>query len=257
VDSRARVALAGKLLAMGDDELILGHRDSEWTGHAPILEEDIAFANIAVDELGHAKTWYTLLAELSGRDPETYPDELVFFRDAAAYRSAHLVELPKGDWAFSMLRQYVFDAAEMARLPRLAESGYRPLAEAAAKIRKEEVYHYRHTRAWVQRLGQGTEESHSRLQSALDELWRYTPQLFAVLPDEAVLVEAGLVPCVAPDEVYAAWQELALPALREAGLAVPQVSDPLAARREEHSEHLAALLAEMQEVARLERGVEW
>jgi ring-1,2-phenylacetyl-CoA epoxidase subunit PaaC len=255
VDSRARVALAGKLLAMGDDELILGHRDSEWTGHAPILEEDIAFANIAVDELGHAKTWYTLLAELGGQDPLTYPDELVFFRDAAAYRSAYLVELPKGDWAFSLLRQYLFDAAEMARLPRLAESGYRPLAEAAAKIRKEEVYHYRHTRAWVERLALGTEESRRRLQAALDGLWRYTPQLFAALPDEALLVEAGLAPNL--DEVYAAWQALALPTLKETGLTIPNVRDSVVAPREEHSQHLPALLAEMQEVARLERGVEW
>jgi ring-1,2-phenylacetyl-CoA epoxidase subunit PaaC len=208
-----------------------------------------------VDEMGHAKTWYTLLAELTGRDPETYPDELVFFRDAAAYRSAHLVELPKGDWAFSILRQYLLDAAEMARLPRLAESGYRPLAEAAAKIRKEEVYHYRHTRAWLERLALGTEESRRRLQAALDGLWRYTPQLFAALPGEALLVEAGLAPDL--DEVYAAWQELALPILQETGLTLPNVGDPVVAPREEHSPHLPALLAEMQEVARLERGVEW
>ena len=126
---------------LADDELILGQRDSEWTGHAPILEEDIAFSNIAQDELGHATIWYGLLSELTGEEP----NELVFFRDFDDFRNVTLVELPNGDWAFSMLRQYLFDAFEMVRLSQLLESLYRPVAEAAAKIRMEELYHYRHT----------------------------------------------------------------------------------------------------------------
>src|SRR5215471_16608308 len=141
-------ALPTYLLALADDELLLGHRDSEWTGHAPILEEDIAFANLAQDEIGHAALWYGLLRNLDGSDP----DRLIFFREPGAFRNAQLVELPKGDWAFSMLRQYLFDAAESVRLPLLAVSTHRPLAEAAAKIRPEELYHLRHTQAWIQRL---------------------------------------------------------------------------------------------------------
>ena len=122
--------LADRLLALADDELILAHRNSEWAGHAPVLEEDIAFANLALDEMGHAAIWYGLREALTGESA----DRLIFFRDAGAYRNAQLVELPRGDWAFAMLRQYLFDAAESVRLPQLANSAYRPLAEAAAKI---------------------------------------------------------------------------------------------------------------------------
>src|SRR5258708_18951852 len=166
--------VAAYLLALADDELILGPRDSEWTGHAPILEEDIAFANIAQDEIGHASLWYGLAHGLGGAET----DRMVFFRSPGEYRNAPLVELPKGDWAFSMLRQYLFDAAEAERLPLLAASSHRPLAEAAAKIRTEEIYHLRHTRAWIERLAQGTNESRNRVQAALDLLWPYALQLF-------------------------------------------------------------------------------
>ena len=239
-------AVAAQLLAMADDELILGHRDSEWTGHAPILEEDIALSNIAQDELGHAILWHNLRKEVTGDEP----DVVVFWRDAQAYRSVQMVELPKGDYAFTMVRQYLFDAAEMARLARLVDSAYRPIAEAAAKIRTEEIYHVRHTSAWMKRLGLGTEESHRRTQTALDELWAFALQLFVPLPDEALLVADGIVPSA--DEVQAAWEETVTPFLRHAGLIVPRTRHPIALSREQHTEHLAALLAEMQEVARLE-----
>ncbi|MFQ5613956.1 MAG: 1,2-phenylacetyl-CoA epoxidase subunit PaaC, partial [Anaerolineae bacterium] len=232
-------ALAGKLLALADDELILAHRDSEWTGHAPILEEDIAIANIAQDELGHATLWYRLLAELRGEDPETYPDRLVFFRDAPDYRNLPLVELPRGDWAFTILRQYLFDAAELVNLQHLAGSGYQPLADAAAKIGKEEVYHYRHAQAWLQRLGLGTDESCRRMQQALEQLWPYARQLFEPLPDEELLVKAGYVP--APDRLRAGWEGIVLPALEGAGLGIPPDSAPVSAGRDRHTGHLATL----------------
>jgi len=248
-------ALADKLLALADDEIILGHRDSEWTGHAPILEEDIAFANIALDELGHARIWYTLLAELVGESLDTYPDRLISFRDAGEYRNVRFVELPKGDWAFSMLRQYLFDAAELVRLERLVESRYPPLAEAAAKIRKEEIYHERHTRAWVRRLGLGTEESHRRMQNALDQLWPYTSQLFEALPGESLLADAGLIP--AADVLRGAWEDKVLPCLQEAGLTPPTGRPATIAGRDQHTPHLSALLAEMQQVARLVPDAQW
>lgn len=248
-------ALAAWLLAMGDDELILGHRDSEWCGHAPILEEDIAFANIALDELGHAVVWYRLLAELVGEDPETYPDQLVYRRDAADFRNAPLVELPKGDWALTMMRQYLFDAAESVRLERLQQSRYESLAAASAKICKEEIYHLRHTRAWVRRLGLGTDESRTRMRTALDELWPYALQLFEPLPGESVLVEAHYLS--SSESVRAAWESQVAPYLLESGLDIPQSAAPPAFHRNQHSAHLPTLLDELHEVVRQYPNAKW
>ena len=248
-------ALSHKLLAMADDEMILGHQNSEWTGHAPILEEDIAFANIALDEIGHAKIWYQLLAQVVDESPETYPDRLVFHRKAAEYRNSQIVELPIGDWAFSIVRQYLLDAAELVSLGELAQSQYQPIAEAAAKIRKEEIYHYRHTHAWLKRLGLGTEESHRRMQSALNQLWPYTTQLFEPLPGETLLVEAGVAPD--PHQLRLAWEKLVLPNLEEANLVTPANATPFKVQRDHHTSHLESLLAEMQEVARLDSQATW
>jgi ring-1,2-phenylacetyl-CoA epoxidase subunit PaaC len=248
LDQTLREALANKLLALADDELILAHRDSEWTGHAPILEEDIAFANIAQDELGHALRWYGLLG---GADP----DRLVYFRPPAEFRNAQFVELPKGDWAFNIVRQYLFDAFELLRSELMETSAYRPLAEAAAKVRQEERYHYRHTSAWLTRLGQGTEESHRRTQAALDALWPYIPQLFTAVPDEELLFAAGMVP--APAQVLEAWQELVFPLLTSAALRVPERSRKIPPGRDEHTVHLAPLVADLQQVARLDPEAEW
>lgn len=255
MNSDLKQALINKLLAMADDEILLAHRDSEWTGHAPILEEDIAFSNIAQDEIGHAAIWYSMLADLAGEDRETYPDQLVFFRDAPAYRNVQLVELPVGDWAFTIVRQYLFDAAEMVRLEQLQQSQYQPVAEAAAKIRKEEMYHYRHTHAWLQRLGLGTAESQRRLQHALSQIWPYAFQIFQPLPDETLLVEAEIVPD--PTQLRATWQTLVLPNLEEAELVIPEDAVPVTVPRDQHTDHLTALLTEMQEVARFDPQAEW
>ncbi|HEX6384906.1 MAG TPA: 1,2-phenylacetyl-CoA epoxidase subunit PaaC [Anaerolineae bacterium] len=250
MNSEVKRALRDRIVALADDEMILAHRHSEWAGHGPILEEDIAFANIALDEMGHASTWYGLLPALTGEDP----DQMVFFREAGDYRCVQMVVLPKGDWAFSMLRQYLFDGAEMVQLGHLADSAYRPLAEAAAKIRTEEIYHLRHTSQWVRRLGLGTEESNWRLQRALDELWPYAQQLFVPLPDEGLLVEARIVKetAVLHDE----WQQVVRHHLEESGLRVPDNRPPVSSRTE-HTEHLPPLLEEMQIVARLDPEAEW
>lgn len=245
-------ALTARVLAFADDELILGHRNSAWAGHAPILEEDIAFANLALDELAHAQLWLELHQELTGIEP----DRTVFFRDPSEYTCAQLVELPRGDWAFSMLRQYLFDAAESVRLPRLKSSTDPRIAAIAAKIQPEEIYHLRHTSNWVKRLGLGTDESHRRMQTALDELWSYALQVFVALADEAELVEAGVVP--APRDLQTEWEDRVRTHLQVSGLSIPPGRVAAATSREQHTLYLRELLADMQQVARSEEfGVEW
>lgn len=243
--------LTQKLLALADDELILAHRNSEWIGHAPILEEDIALANIAQDELGHANIWYELHQTLTDDDP----DDLVFFRDASEFRNAQLVELPRGDWAFTMLRQYLFDAYELLLLDKLQHSHYQPLAEACAKIRNEEIYHLRHSSNWIKRLGLGTAESQQRTQAALDELWPYAQQLFVPLSGESILVDEHLVPDLAA--LHEDWLERVRPYLTAANLTTPSDHIPPINDRHDHTPHLTTLLSDMQKVARLNREAIW
>ena len=250
-----KAELSEYILALADDELILGHRDSQWCGYAPILEEDIAFANIALDEIGHAGLWYGLYAELTGQDPETTPDRMVFRRPAAQFRCTALVELPNGDWAFSILRHYLFDAVEIARLTRLADSPLAELAAIAQKAVKEEQYHLRHTRAWVKRLGLGSEESHRRMQAAWQSLWRYQAGLFELSPAEADLSAAGLVPDA--EQVRRDWQAQVLPLLAACGLSQPQKEPEPAPTRGQHHPGFSALMAVMQSVARLDPQAEW
>lgn len=246
-----RSALANKLLALADDELILAHRHSEWAGHGPILEEDIAFANLSLDEMGHATLWFEAYQALTGEAP----DKMAFFRDAAAFRNVQMVELPNGDWAFSMLRQYLFDTAEMVQLARLVESSYEPIAAAAAKIRLEELYHLRHTSQWVKRLGLGTGESNGRIQRALDELWPYAQQMFVPLPDESLLIETGIVGNMA--DLHQQWLQTVRDHLTNASLTIPDKTQPPTTSRTEHTPHLTTLLAEMQMVARLDPQATW
>ncbi len=243
--------LVQKLLAMADDELVLAHRNSEWIGHGPILEEDIALANIAQDELGHANIWYELVESFTGDEP----DELVFFRDAGDFRNVQFVELPRGDWAFTMLRQYLFDAYELLLLDKLQHCSYRPLAEACAKIRNEEIYHLRHTSNWIKRLGLGTDESNQRTQAALNELWPFAQQLFVPLPEEAALVEENIVPELAA--LHEDWLERVRPFLTAANLTISQNQTPPTTDRSNHTPHLTALLNDMQKVARLNREAVW
>lgn len=255
MDERLANDLAEFTLALGDDELILGHRNSEWTGHAPILEEDIALTNIALDEIGHAVLWYEVHSKLAGEDPERFPDQLAFFRTATGFRNVRMVELPTGDWAFSILRQYLFDVAEQVRLSRLVDCQVEDLRAAATKIAREEVYHRRHTRAWVHRLGLGTQESSRRMQNALDALWTYAQEMFVPLPGEGSLVEAGLVP--SSGELNAEWSDSVLEVLGNSGLVVPPEPERILRSRDQHSEHLMDLLSEMQHVARAYPGVSW
>lgn len=245
MDEPLKTALIDRLTAFADDELVLAHRNGEWTGHAPILEEDIALANLAQDELAHAGLWYGLRAALDGSEP----DRLVYFREAHAYRNAPLLELPKGDWALTMLRQFLFDAYEWVLLGRLEASSYTPVAEASAKMRREERFHLQHSYAWIERLGLGTAESNARMQRALTALWPYTAELFTPLAGDARLIGAGIIPELG--ELNAQWLNLVEPQLNASSLKVPTASET-PYTREHHSEHLEMLLGELQEVARLE-----
>ncbi|MFB9994596.1 1,2-phenylacetyl-CoA epoxidase subunit PaaC [Deinococcus oregonensis] len=236
-------ALIARLTALADDEITLSHRVAEWTGHAPLLEEDIALANIAQDELGHATLWLGLRATLDGSNADT----LAYHRDPAEFRNAPLTELPKGDWAVTMVRQYLFDAWEVLWLDSARQSSYTPLAEAAAQALREEKFHLQHTALWVERLALGTPESTRRTQAALNQLWAYALGLFDPLPAEADALGAGLLPDVTA--LQTRWLGLVRGHLEGVGLSIPAAS-PLPYSRHQHTEHLAPLLADFQRVAR-------
>jgi ring-1,2-phenylacetyl-CoA epoxidase subunit PaaC len=255
VRHESRALLADALLALADDELVLGHRDSEWTGHAPILEEDIAFANIALDELGHASLWYRLVAELRGEDPERFPDQLVFHRPTDAFRCIRMVEQPKGDWAFTIVRQFLFDSAEQVRLKALMGHPLGSIAHTAAKVLNEERYHIRHLEAWVTRLAGGTPESGWRMQTAFDLLWPLSAQLFQPMPDETALIETGIW----PDSLSLgrAWESQVESFLAKRGLVTHLEAAVNDAGRQEHSSYLEPMLNEMQSIARLVPEGEW
>jgi ring-1,2-phenylacetyl-CoA epoxidase subunit PaaC len=255
MDAKQEAALGQYLVAIADDELVLGHRNSEWAGHAPILEEDIAFANIALDEIGHARLWYELTADLVGADRERFPDQQVYFRSAADFRCLQFVELPKGDWAFSMLRQYLFDEFEEKRLKAALESSHKPLASIAKKIGTEEMYHLRHTRAWVTRLGQGTDESNRRMQKALAELWPYAQALGAPLPGELELLGDQIV--AGTSSLFDIWATEVTAFLKDAGLQVPQADNDVESDRAVHSEYFDVMIKDLQEVAQLDPEAKW
>src|SRR5919198_5279017 len=181
-----RNALSLLLLAMADDEFVIGFSDSEWTGIAPMLEEDVAISSIAQDELGHAQALYRLLAEVAddGRDA----DAIAFDRPPEGFYHARLLDHPRGDWAATIARRYLYDTADTVRLEAFAESSFQPLRELVAKIRREERYHVMHVGAWLERLVLQDGDARRRLLAALDELMPDAPTVLAPLPDELSLV---------------------------------------------------------------------
>src|SRR4051794_21990783 len=164
------------LVRLGDDRLVLGHRLSEWCGHGPILEEDIALANIALDLIGQANLFLEQAGEAEGKGRDQ--DALAYFREAVDYRNILMVELPKGDFAFTIARQFLFSVFSYLQMEAMQKVGITHVAGIAAKAVKEAKYHVRHSADWMVKLGDGTEESHQRLQSAVDDLWRYTGEMF-------------------------------------------------------------------------------
>jgi ring-1,2-phenylacetyl-CoA epoxidase subunit PaaC len=250
----ASTDLVEYLLRHGDDRLVLGHRLSEWCGHAPILEEDIALANIALDLVGQANLLLGLAGQVEGAGRDA--DALAYFREAVAFRNLQLVELPKGDFGFTIVRQFLFDAYDVPFLEALQRSSHEELAGIAAKAYKEARYHLRHSAEWVIKLGDGTEESHQRMQAALDQLWRFTGELFEADDVDRALAAAGIAPDLAA--LAPRWRERVEAVLREATLRIPPSTPAmLGGRRGWHTEHLGLMLAEMQIVARSFPGAKW
>jgi ring-1,2-phenylacetyl-CoA epoxidase subunit PaaC len=242
------------LLRLGDDRLVLGHRMSEWCGHGPILEEDIALANISLDLIGEATLLLKLAGEVEGQGRSE--DALAYFRDAIDYRNALMCELPKGDFAFTIVRQFLFSAFSLHQMHALSKSSNADLAGIAAKALKESKYHVRHTAQWVVTLGDGTDESHDRAQRALDELWRYTGELFIADDVDRDVMAAGLG--VDPSTLESAWRGDVEPVIARATLTVPDVKYMQRGGRDgKHTEHLGHMLSEMQIVARSHPGATW
>ncbi len=242
------------LLRLGDSALILGHRLSEWCGHAPVLEEDIALANVALDLTGQAAAWLDLAGRREGQGRDA--DRLAYWRDSRDYRNLLLVEQPNGDFGRTIVRQFLFDAWHAELLPALARSDDAEIAGIAAKAAREAAYHRRHSAEWVIRLGDGTADSHARAQAALDDLWRFTGEMLAPHPVHERLVAAGIAPEIGP--VAAAWSATVDRVLAEATLRRPPVGwMPTGGFLGRHGEGLGHLLAVMQSVARAHPGAQW
>lgn len=248
-------AIKDLLYRLADDKLIIGHRMSEWIGLGPILEEDIAFASMAQDEVGHSQAYYQLLHDLG----EDIPDKIAFTRKEAEFFCCQLVEYPIGDYAFSLMRHYLFDMADKVRLKHLKESRYRPLAMLASKLSREEKYHQLHARTWVQQLSTSTEEAKLKMQVALSELYPIALSIFEPTTHTAVLEADGVQP--SEDSLMKEWRTEVEPFLKEVcGLHLPDVSnfiDHFGGRTGHHTEYLAPLLHEMTEVFTIDPEAIW
>ncbi len=237
--------LVRQLLYRADDALILGHRLSEWTGHAPILEEELALANIALDLIGQARLFYAYAGEFTGHSE----DQLAYLRDALAWRNCLLVELPNGDFAFTIARLLLFAAFADPFWRAATASPDSTIAATAAKAEKETAYHLRHSAEWLIRLGDGTDESHRRAQTAVDDLWPYTGELFA---DD----EGDVMPH--PSSLRDTWNGTVDAALARATLARPKDGwMQSGGRAGRHTEHLGYLLADLQYLQRTYPGATW
>jgi ring-1,2-phenylacetyl-CoA epoxidase subunit PaaC len=249
-----QAALVEVLLRMGDNTLILGHRVSEWCGHSPVLEEDIALANTALDLIGQTQLWLGLAGEIEGQ--ERTADNLAYLRDAAQFRNVLLVERPNGDFGNTLMRQFLFDAWHHEMLKALQGSTDPRVAEIAAKAIKEVAYHLERSADLVIRLGDGTEESHKRMQASLDDNWSYTGELFVVDESDLAVAEAGIAP--APDSLRAGWDAVVNEVLEQATLKRPEGTYVhKGGKRGIHTEHLGYILADMQFLQRAYPGATW
>lgn len=241
-------------LARADDALVLGHRLSQWCGHAPMLEEELALANIALDHIGQAQALYQYAAQLAGEGRSA--DDFAYLRDAGQYRNCLLVEQRNGDFAVTIARQFLFIAFMDPYWQALTRSSDATLAAIAAKAEKESAYHLRHSAEWLIRLGDGSDESQARAQKALDALWAYTGELFETDADGRALTAAGVA--VDPAGLRSAWSATVNSVLAQATLRRPADGwMQSGGRAGRHSEHLGLMLAELQYLQRSFPGAAW
>lgn len=255
IPQNKREALVEMLLRLADDRLILGHRLSEWAGHGPELEEDLALANIALDMIGHASSLYAYAAKLENKPDEDY---YAYFRDDIDFKNIALVELPKEDFAFTITRLFLFSTFSYFLYDRLIQTvSDKQFNGMLQKHHKEIIYHLRHSREWMLRLGDGTKESHQRSQNAIDDIWMYTGELFDLDKSEHSAISNSLF--VDVTEFKNEWQSLVQETLEQATLAVPDNNQYMfsGARKGQHTEHLGHLLSTMQFVRRSYPDAEW
>lgn len=247
-------ALYNYLLRLGDDSLILGQRLAEWCGHGPILEEDIAMTNISLDLIGQAMNIFDYAAEIEGNGSDH--DKIAMLRYEHQYVNTLLVEQPNKDFAFTMVRQFIFDAFRKPLYELMQNSKDKQLSAIAEKSLKETKYHLKHSSEWVIRMGDGTEESHNRAQKAVDDLWRYADELFFQDDVEKSLMENGILPNY--DEVKQAWQQTVEAVMNEATLQIPTNGWTFGGGRiGRHSEHMGFILAELQYMQRAYPNLQW
>jgi len=253
-------------LHLADDTLILGHRNSEWTGHGPILEQDIAISNIALDLIGQARNFYQYAAKLANEQSKNiYPpglngsvteDSLAYLRDGWDFRNSLLVEQANGDWAKTILRQFFCSAHQVDLYEGLAAGSDKMLSAVGAKAYKEALYHLRWSSEWVIRLGDGTEESHARMKKALEELWKFTGELYTPASYELWATGAGIAADLS--QLRPRWEERVKDVFDEAGLSHPAAGWMQTGGKEgRHTEQLGYILAEMQFLQRAYPGCEW
>jgi len=242
------------LLHLGDDALVLGHRLSEWCGHGPILEEDIALSNLALDLVGLARQYYQLAAKRIGAD--TTEDRLAYWRGERDFKNHVLVEQPNGDFADTMARQFLFDAFHLLQLEAIEQSNDAELAAIARKALKETTYRAQHSSEWIVRMGDGTDESHSRVSSALQRIWPFTGEFFLPAEVDRLAAARGLGPDV--QSLREPWLELVREVLAKAQLSLPVMPQKLLRGKSGiHSESLGFLLAEMQSLPRAYPDAQW
>ena len=241
-------------LRRADDALILGHRLSEWCGHAPMMEEDMALANIGLDLIGQARELYSYAAEAEGKANDE--DTFAYLRDVRQYRNLLLVEQPNGDFARTILRQFFYSAFADAYWRAMMGSTDATLEAIAAKSEKESAYHLRHSAEWVIRLGDGTDESHRRAQNAVNDLWSFTGELFHADASDASLIADGIA--VDPEMMRSGWSDIVSNVLATATLTQPKSNwMQKGGRNGQHSEHLGHLLSELQSLQRTFPGATW
>ncbi len=247
-------ALKELLYKIADDLLILGHRNSEWTGFGPLLEEDIAFSSMAQDKIGQSYALYQMLNELG----EQAPDTVAFTRNANQFLNCQLVELPNGEYDFSLIRHFLFDTADALRWEMLSQSSYEPLALLAKKIKGELRYHTMHANTWIKQLGSATEESISRLQRSLEIAMPYGLGIFEESPFEKEIIAEGIF--AGERELKKKWQAKIENVIVQTQLQLPDskiVTPVFGGRIGEHSEHLQPLLDEMSEVFKIDPTAKW